>query len=138
MAKLHELNFELLPHPPYSPDLAPSDYWLFADLKKMLAEILGHILEPDLASDEENYDEIILELFILFTVNDEDGQILEPVLGAVQRAHRVKILNYTTPIGLYKKILYKSESAILANLSFDTVLDSCRTTESLTSLIAVR
>ena len=37
MAKLHELNFELLPHPPYSPDLAPSDYWLFADLKKMLA-----------------------------------------------------------------------------------------------------
>ena len=26
-----------LPHPPYSPDLALSDYWLFADLKKMLA-----------------------------------------------------------------------------------------------------
>ena len=36
MAKLNELGFELLPHPPYSPDLAPSDYWLFADLKKML------------------------------------------------------------------------------------------------------
>ena len=35
-AKLHELNFELLSHPPYSPDLAPSDYWLFADLKRML------------------------------------------------------------------------------------------------------
>ncbi|KAL7724756.1 hypothetical protein ACLKA6_008633 [Drosophila palustris] len=29
MAKLNELGFELLPHPPYSPDLAPSDYWLF-------------------------------------------------------------------------------------------------------------
>ena len=26
VAKLHELCFELLPHPPYSPDLAPSDY----------------------------------------------------------------------------------------------------------------
>lgn len=25
MAKLSELHFELLPHPPYSPDLAPSD-----------------------------------------------------------------------------------------------------------------
>lgn len=36
MAKLNELGFDLLPHPPYSPDLAPSDYWLFADLKKML------------------------------------------------------------------------------------------------------
>ena len=36
MVKLNELNFELLPHPPYNPDLATSDYWLFADLKKML------------------------------------------------------------------------------------------------------
>ena len=36
MAKLYELHFELLPHPPYIPDLAPSDYWLFADLKRIL------------------------------------------------------------------------------------------------------
>ena len=36
IAKLSELGYELLPHPPYSPDIAPSDYWLFADLKKML------------------------------------------------------------------------------------------------------
>ena len=36
MFKLNELSFELLPHPPYSPDLAPSVYWLFADLEKML------------------------------------------------------------------------------------------------------
>ncbi|KAL7723955.1 hypothetical protein ACLKA6_019947 [Drosophila palustris] len=41
MAKLNELGFELLPHPPYSPDLAPSDYWLFADLKKMLRDVLS-------------------------------------------------------------------------------------------------
>ena len=37
MAKLQELGFELLPHPPYSPDLAPSDIFLFSDLKRMLA-----------------------------------------------------------------------------------------------------
>ena len=36
MAKLYELHFELLPHPPYCPDLAPSDYYLFSDLKRML------------------------------------------------------------------------------------------------------
>ena len=36
MAKLHELHFKLLPHPPNTPDLAPSDYWLFADVKRML------------------------------------------------------------------------------------------------------
>ena len=29
MAKLYELHLELLPHPPYFPDLTPSDYWLF-------------------------------------------------------------------------------------------------------------
>ena len=34
--KLNELHFELLPCPLYSPDLATSDYWLFADIKKML------------------------------------------------------------------------------------------------------
>ena len=36
MIKMNELSFDLLPHPPYSPDLASSVYWLFADLKKML------------------------------------------------------------------------------------------------------
>ena len=36
MAKIHELKFELLPHAPYSPDLAPSDYFLFPNLKKWL------------------------------------------------------------------------------------------------------
>ena len=36
MIKLHEFLFELLLHLPYSPDLAPSDYSLFADLKRML------------------------------------------------------------------------------------------------------
>ena len=36
MAKLHELGHELLPHPPYSPDLAPSDFHLFPKLKIFL------------------------------------------------------------------------------------------------------
>ena len=36
MAKLNELHFELLLHPPYSPNLIPSNYWLFAELKRML------------------------------------------------------------------------------------------------------
>ena len=36
MVKLNEVSFELLAHLPYSSDLASSDYWLFADLKKLL------------------------------------------------------------------------------------------------------
>ncbi|KZC14057.1 Histone-lysine N-methyltransferase SETMAR [Dufourea novaeangliae] len=37
MAKFNELKYELLEHPAYSPDLAPSDYYLFPNLKKFLA-----------------------------------------------------------------------------------------------------
>lgn len=36
MAKLQELRYELVPHPPYSPDLAPCDYYLYPNLKKWL------------------------------------------------------------------------------------------------------
>jgi histone-lysine N-methyltransferase SETMAR len=36
MGKLRDLHFELLEHPPYSPDLAPSDFCLFPKLKLFL------------------------------------------------------------------------------------------------------
>lgn len=36
MSVIHDCGYELLPHPPYSPDLAPSDYHLFPNLKKHL------------------------------------------------------------------------------------------------------
>jgi histone-lysine N-methyltransferase SETMAR len=37
MGKLRDLHYELLEHPPYSPDLAPSDFYLFQKLKLFLA-----------------------------------------------------------------------------------------------------
>jgi len=37
MGKLRELHHELLKHPPYSPDLAPSDFCLFPKLKLFFA-----------------------------------------------------------------------------------------------------
>ena len=37
MGKLRDLHYELLEHPPYSPDLAPSDFCLFPKLKLFLA-----------------------------------------------------------------------------------------------------
>ena len=35
-AKKHELGFESLPHPPFSLDLAPSDFYLFPNFKRWL------------------------------------------------------------------------------------------------------
>lgn len=36
MEKINELKYELLPHPLHSPDLAPSNFYLFPNLKKSL------------------------------------------------------------------------------------------------------
>ena len=43
---LQELNVSVLPHPPYSPDLAPCDFWLFPTIKNSLRG-------KRLSSDEE-------------------------------------------------------------------------------------
>jgi histone-lysine N-methyltransferase SETMAR len=37
MGKLRDLHYELLEHPPYSPDLAPPDFFLLPKLKLFLA-----------------------------------------------------------------------------------------------------
>ena len=60
MAKLHELQFELLLHPLYSPDLALSDYWLLAGHKRMLqGKRFG------------SNDEVILEIEAYFKAKDK-------------------------------------------------------------------
>jgi len=37
MGELRDLHYESLEHPPYSPDFAPSDFYLFPKLKLFLA-----------------------------------------------------------------------------------------------------
>jgi len=37
VGKLRDLPYEFLEHPPYPPDLAPSDFYLFSKLKLFLA-----------------------------------------------------------------------------------------------------
>ncbi|UYV85088.1 hypothetical protein LAZ67_X004533 [Cordylochernes scorpioides] len=51
MATIYDSGFELLPHAPYSPDLAPSDFHLFPHLKKSLSGI-------HFSSDEEVIDAV--------------------------------------------------------------------------------
>jgi histone-lysine N-methyltransferase SETMAR len=44
--KIQELQWDLLEHPPYSPDLAPIDFHLFGPLKR-------HFVGKHFADDEE-------------------------------------------------------------------------------------
>lgn len=52
--KLIKFNWELLPHPPYSPDLAPSDYHLFRSLSNNLREKIFDD-QTDLVSYLDNF-----------------------------------------------------------------------------------
>ena len=51
--KLEEFRWEVLPHPPYSPDLAPSDYHLFRSLRNHLVKNQFND-QAQLKSDLEN------------------------------------------------------------------------------------
>ena len=52
--KLEEFGWEVLPHPPYSPDLAPSDYHLFRSLRNHLVKKQFDD-QAQLKSDVENF-----------------------------------------------------------------------------------
>lgn len=55
IAKISELKHELVPHPPYPPDLARSDLWLFQHLKEFFRgkQFLKH--EEVIAAVEEYF-----------------------------------------------------------------------------------
>lgn len=60
--RLHEFSWEVLPHPPYSPDIAPSDYHLFRSLQHSLRdkkfdtlEDVKTYLDEFLASKTKNF-----------------------------------------------------------------------------------
>ena len=54
MSAVHDCGFELIDHPPYSPDLASSDYFLFSNLKKHLAG-KRYESDDDVISAVENF-----------------------------------------------------------------------------------
>ena len=61
MTKLKELDWEVLPHPPYSPDLASSDYHLFRSLHNFLKDKIY-----------QNKDEVKTDLDSFFISQTED------------------------------------------------------------------
>ena len=53
-SKLAEISFMVLPHPPYSLDLSPSDYYLFSPMKNSLCGKMYHSAE-EVNGDLENW-----------------------------------------------------------------------------------
>ncbi|XP_033221437.1 protein GVQW3-like [Belonocnema kinseyi] len=62
-AELHEIGFELIPQPPYSPGLAPSDYYLFPNLKRWLTGKRFYSNEELIAETEAYFGDLPIEYF---------------------------------------------------------------------------
>ncbi|GFT83158.1 mariner Mos1 transposase [Trichonephila clavipes] len=68
--KLLQLEWDTMPHPPYSPDLAPSDYYLFRSLQAFLdcktftsnEEVKNHLDQFFASKDQKCYERGIMLL----------------------------------------------------------------------------
>jgi histone-lysine N-methyltransferase SETMAR len=68
--KLLELDWEVMQHPPYSPDLAPSDYHLFRSLQNSLNgktftnddDLKSHLVQFFADKDQKFYERGIMKL----------------------------------------------------------------------------
>jgi histone-lysine N-methyltransferase SETMAR len=58
MGNLRDLHYELFEHPPYSPDLAPSDIYLFPKLKLFLAGQLFSSNQEAIAAVDRYYTDL--------------------------------------------------------------------------------
>lgn len=63
MAEIHQSGFESLPHPPYSPDLAPSDFYMLPYLKKILGGKLFSTIEEVIAAVDAYFEELDEDFF---------------------------------------------------------------------------
>jgi hypothetical protein len=59
--KLEKRHIARAPHPPYSPDLSPCDFWLFGILKQNMKERVFQSEEQILAAITESWNELTFE-----------------------------------------------------------------------------
>jgi transposase len=59
--KLEKRHIVRAPHPPYSPDLSPCDFWFFGILKRKMKEPVFQSEEQSLAAITENWNELTFE-----------------------------------------------------------------------------
>jgi transposase len=59
--KLEKRHIPRAPHPPYSPDLSPCDFWLFGILKQKMKERVFQSEEQILSAITESWNELTFE-----------------------------------------------------------------------------
>jgi hypothetical protein len=59
--ELEVLRLEGIPHPPYSPDLSPCDFWLFGVLKQNIKDQVFQTIEKILDAIRHVWREVTLE-----------------------------------------------------------------------------
>ena len=83
--KLLELGWDIMPHPPYSPDLAPSDYYLFRSLQNFLdgktftsnEEVKNHLNQFFASKEQKFYERGIMLLPERWQrILDQNGQYI--------------------------------------------------------------
>ena len=74
MVAVHDCGFELVDHCPYSPDLAPSDYFLFPNMKK------PHLTGKQYRTDDEVIHVSAVEDFF----KDQDESFYTPGIQSLQ------------------------------------------------------
>jgi hypothetical protein len=55
------LKLDRIPHPPYSPDLSPCDFWLFGMLKQKIKDRVFQIVEEMMTAVHRVWDELTLD-----------------------------------------------------------------------------
>ena len=79
MAAVHDCGFELVDLPPYSPDLAPSDYFRFPNMKKHLAGKQYRTDYEVIFAVEDFFEDQELELLYLVHKNPSAATPMEEV-----------------------------------------------------------
>ena len=78
--KVEELGWEKIPHPPYSPDLAASDYHLFRSLQNHLKETAfatpEEVKMPFVSSSTQNQKNFTIMELISLLINEKRLQMM--------------------------------------------------------------
>lgn len=68
MQKIEEIGLQTITHPPYSPDLSPSDYYLFSPMKNAIRTIVYDdvdAIQQDLQNWFESKDKTFFRLLLI-------------------------------------------------------------------------